>query len=360
MKRRIELFDLFPTNEAFGVAKPTTFYLTRLTYIILEEFYKFVDETRDLGREEQEDYEYEVVIPYNQIISLIPTGGDSMSQYSKFPLSEIILDLNFYKKNPEYMKGHDYMVGGYAMPFAKGRESKATRFKDAVKQLVDHSLSIYLGISVYYGPYFRRVNMSHPQFESTKLFKKVESVLSHELNHLYEFYNRKLNRAGTIQLSTTLAALTENTYDIPTSIFDMWSDNFLTFIYQAEPHEINAQSQEADSFLSRVTWDRFKRGKLYKEAMKMKNWNYHEFISELREEIEEEGMDPDETLEHMKERFIIDYQDQAISLKESPSPDPWKLYDMDIDKFFQIFEKKIKEAGDKLIRNFAKLYASKK
>ena len=359
MKKKIYLFNNFPIKEALGVAKPTTFYLKRLTYIVIEEFYKYIDETRSLGKDQQDDLEYEVVIPYNQLTDSIPTGGDSLIQYSKFPLSEIVLDLNFYKKNSEYMKGNDYTIGGYAMPFARGRESKATRFKDAVKQLTDHSLSICLGISVYYGPYFRKVSMQHPHFESTKLFKKVESVLSHELNHLYEFYNRKLNKAPSIQLSTTIASLSENTYEIPTSIFDMWSNEFLTYVYQSESHEINAQSQEAQSFISRMTWDRFKRVKLYKDAIKMKNWNYKEFIKSIGEEIEEEDMNVEETLEHMKEHFLIEYQTQAIDFKESPSPDPWKLYNMDLDKFFQVFEKRIKESGDKLIRNFAKLYANK-
>jgi hypothetical protein len=356
MKKRIELFDKFPINEALGVAQPTTFYVRRLTYIVVEEFYKFIDETRPLGRDAEEDLEYEVVIPYNQLINMIPTGGDSLTQYSKFPVSEIVLDLNFYKKNTEYMKGNDYMVGGYAMPFAKGRELKATRFKDAVKQLVNHSLSVCLGITFYYGPYFRKINTHHPQFESTKMFKKIESVLTHELNHLYEFYNRKLNKAPSIQLAPTMASLVENTYDVPKSIFDIWSEDFLNFVYQSEPHEINAQTQESQAFLNKMTWIRFKRLKLYTDAIKMRNWSYKEFLSILKDEIEDEGLNYEEIIEHLKEHFLIEFQNQTIQLKEIPSPDPWKLYNMNIDKFFQIMEKRIKEAGDKLIKNFARLY----
>ena len=357
MMKRINLFDKFSINEAFGVAKPTTFYINKLTWIAIDEFYKYVEATRDLGKEGTDDLEYEVVIPYNQLVSCIPRGGDSLEQYSKFPVSEIVLALNMHKHNTEKMRGNDWMIGGYAMPFAKGRELKATRFKEAVKQLTDHSLSIHLGLEMFYGPYFKRVNTNHPYFDRTHLFKKIESVISHELNHLYEFYNRKLNRAPSIRLSPTIAALVEeDTYKVPKNIFKVWSDDFLTYIYQSESHEINAQTQEAESYISRMGWDRFKRTRLYKDAIKMKKWDYKSFLTDLKKEIHDEDMDVDLTVDRLKEYFLIDYQNQVIELKETPIPDPWKLFNMPTEKFFIYYEKIIKEAGEKLFRNFAKLH----
>ena len=358
--KRINLFNNFSINESFGVAKPTTFYINRLTWIAIDEFYNYVEATKDLGKDAIDDLSYEVVIPYNQIVKCIPRGGDSLKQYSKFPVSEIILSMNMHKHDTEKMRGNDYMIGGYAMRFARGRELKATRFKDAVKQLTDHSLSLYLGLEMFYGPYFKRVNTNHPYFERSNLFKKIESVISHELNHLYEFYHRKLNKSQSIRLATTMAALGENTYDVPDHIYKIWSDEFLTYIYQAEPHEINAQSQEAETYLSRMNWNMFKRTRLYRDTIKMKNWSYKSFLEDLKKEIHDEDMDVDLTVDRLKEYFLIDYQNQVISLKETPKPDPWKLYNTSTEKFFIYYEKIIKEAGEKLFRNFAKLYNSKK
>lgn len=355
--RKIKYFENFRIDEALGIAIPTQFYVNRLTYIVLEEFYNYVDSTRYSG-EESETLSYEVVVTYSDLKSMIPSGGDSLEQYAKFPLSEIIIDLSLYKQSVEEMDGADFKVGGYASPFAKGRENRATRFKNPMKQLTDHSLSVHLGLSFYYSKYFRKINFSHPHFENTNLFKKVESVISHELNHLYEFYNRKLNRAPSIKVAPTMAALSDNIYDVPKSIYDKWSEDFSGLVYNSEWHEINAQTQEALSYVKRLPLERFKRTRLWKEAEKMKNWSYKEFLNELKDEIKDEGMD-DTTIDRMKEYFCIEMQNWTTQLNEMPEYDPWKLFNKPTDKFFEFFEKKIKKAGETLQRNFLRLYATK-
>lgn len=353
----IKKFNQYSINEGLGVAEPTEFYLRRLTYIILEEFYNYVDSTRYSG-EESETLTYEVVVPYNEIRSLIPLGQESLNKYSYFPVSEIILDLTFYKQTVEEMDGADFKVGGYASPFAKGREKKATRFRNPIKQLVDHSLSIHLGFSIYYSKFFRKINFQHPHFENTKLFKKVESVISHELNHAYEFYYRKLGRRNTIKLSPTMASLGENVYDVPKSIFDLWNNEFTYYIYNSEWHELNAQTQEANTYISRMSLDAFKRTILWKECQKMKNWKYEDFINQMKDEIEDEGMDIS-TIDRMVEYFCIELQNWSLSLREIPEIDPWKLYEKSQEEFFKIFEKRINNAGQVLQRNYLRLFAKK-
>lgn len=353
----INYFKNFPINEKMGVAEPTAFYIRRLTYIVLEEFYKFVEQTRELGKEADDYLEYEVVVPYQEINSMIPGGQKGRDAYSEFPVSEIIINLQLSKKPTEKMKGNDYMVGGYAMPFAKGRELQATRFKEAIKQNVDHSISVYMGVELLYGPYFRRISFNHPQFENTKLFKKVESVISHELNHLYEFYKRKMGRYTGIRVAPTMAALTDNTYDVPESIFQVWSNDFMTHIYNSESHEINAQVQEADSYVSRMNLERFKRTRSWKDAQKMKNWSYKEFLKELESEIEDEGLEKEMILEHLRQHFLNDVEKWSVDLKETPNLKLDKLREMPMEKFFQFFEKRIKESGELLLRKFLRLFA---
>jgi hypothetical protein len=356
--RNLNRFEKF-INESLGVGDPTIIYIRKLTYAVLEEFYNFVEQTRDIGKESEEYLEYEVVIPYQSIKSTIPKGPKGQEIYSKFPVSEIIMNLHLSKKNVSNMHGNDYMVGGYAMPFAKGRELQATRFKDPIKQNFDHSISVYMGVEVMYGPYFRRISFNHPHFENTKLLKKVESVISHELNHLYEFYNRKMGGKPGIKIAPTMASIGENTYDIPDTVFKMWSDDFLSYIYCSEPHEVNAQVQEADSYVSRMNLTGFKRTRLWKESQKMKNWEYKDFLEELKYEIEDEGLNYEEVVEHMRTQFLNELEKWESDLKEDSRFNTTKLRNMSIEKFFGLFEKRIKESGEILTRNFLRLFSRK-
>lgn len=350
----------FNILEKMGVVNSTTFYIRRLTYIVLEEFYKFIEQTRGIGKENSDYIEYEIVVPYQEINSLLPSGKKGLEEYSNFPISEIIINLQLSKETVEKMKGNDYMVGGYAMPFAKGRELQATRFRNPIKQNTDHSISIYMGIELLYGPYFKRINFNHPHFENTKLFKKVESIISHELNHLYEFYKRRLSRGGKIRLAPTMASLTDNTYDdISSSIFKIWSENFLVHIYNSEPHEMNAQVQEANTYVKRMDLTKFKNSNIWKESQKMRYWSYKEFLSDLKEEIEYEKLDINSTIEKLKEIFLNDLEKWVIDLKESPTIKVDKLRNLSTDNFFVFFEKRIKESGNILTRRFLRLFSRK-
>ena len=90
----------------------------------------------------------------------------------------------------------------------------------------------------------------------------------------------------------------------------------------------------------------------------MKNWNYKDFLNQMKDEISDEGMDIS-TIDRMVEYFCVELQNWSLSLREIPEIDPWKLYEKSPVQFFKIFEKRINNAGRTLQRNYLRLFARK-
>ena len=193
-----------------------------------------------------------------------------------------------------------------------------------------------------------------------KLFKKIESVISHEMNHLFDQYMRRLNKSKGFEVGLTWASIEgENLYDLPNSIVSYWKDNFTNWIYEAEPHEVNAQTQEAYSYVKKMTFDKFRKSRYFNNAKIMQNWSSINFINNFKKIIKEEGLDPDETIEKVRKTFIGRYKDIVKNNNEYPDLDPWKLDKYSPEKFWKIFERKIKKSGTILIRNYCRLFANK-
>jgi len=354
--KRLNKFQSF--NEALGIARSTMFYVDKLTYICIQEFYKYIDRTRPLGPDADDNDSVNIRLSYREISRLVPNF--KKEEYDEFPLSEILLTLDFTKRGENKIGGSGYLIGGYASPFARGREKQATRFKDAIRQNVDHSLSIHLGIQMIYDSNFKKISPDFEQFERTHLFKKVKSVITHELNHLYEFYNRKIYKSKPITTSLTWAAIgEENIYDVPESIFNFWQSEFTDYIYNSEKHEINAQVQEAKTFVDLYTFERFRRTDLWKFAKNMQRWSYDEFKTNFNKSVSDHELNTQETLEKMKNLFCDEYIKLATDWKEDPSLSPQKLKGMSVDSFFKFFQKRFEESGTKLVRNYCRLYALK-
>jgi len=354
--KRLNKFQSF--NEALGIARSTMFYVDKLTYICIQEFYKYIDRTRPLGTDADDNDSVNIRLSYREISRLVPNF--KKEEYDEFPLSEILLTLDFTKRGENKIGGSGYLIGGYASPFARGREKQATRFKDAIRQNVDHSLSIHLGIQMIYDSNFKKISPDFEQFERTHLFKKVKSVITHELNHLYEYYKRKLYGSKSISTSLTWTSIgEENIYDVPESIFNFWQSQFTDYIYNSEKHEINAQVQEAKTFVDLYSFERFRRHGLWKFAKDMQRWSYDEFKTNFSKKTLDNGLEPQETLEKMKNVFCDEYIKLATDWKEEPSLNPQKIKGMSIDTFFKFFQKRFEESGTKLVRNYCRLYALK-
>jgi hypothetical protein len=355
-------------NEALGVANSTLFYVDRLSYIAIEEFYRYIDDTRSEGMDYEDMKSVDITIPYRQILRQVPPYRKN--DYYDFPLYEIKLTIHLSKRPGLEIKNdaaksdysYGYKIGGYASPFALGNEKRSMRFRDAIKQNVNHTLSIHLGLEMLYDYGFKKISTNFPQFEKTHLFKKVHSVISHELNHIYEYYNRKLSDNSKLKISMTWASIGDNVYGVDNTIFNFWQSRFSEHIYNSESHEINAQSQEAKTYVDRLSFDRFRNTYIWKNAKSMQNWTYDKFKRDFELELKKLSIDEDidSFLKRMKDIFCKEYAILLHELDEEPSIDPSKLNSMSIDKFFTFFEKRFKESGTRLIKNYCRLYSLSK
>jgi hypothetical protein len=246
-----------------------------------------------------------------------------------------------------------FKVGGSAYPFAKGREKEATRVVEPIKMNVDHSLSIHMGLDIEYSTFSLR--------DEKKLEVKVESVLLHELNHLYEFYCRKFNYGKQFGLATTWAAIGPNKRRRPKKIWDYWQYFFTDLIYMAEPHEVRASIQESKAYVDKLELAAFKRTKTWKNAKKMENFSYKNFVEEFNKVIATHNPDyVDKIIDMLIKDFIKEYEDVAEEFKEKPIISISKFRKMSKEGFFEFWEKRIKKAGETIVKGILRLYALKK
>ncbi len=357
MNKYIIDFINFKLNEALGIADATTYYTNRLTYKVFDEFYKVIDKMRS-DKLSIGEVTKDIRLGYNDINKLVPKEEKNW-MYTNFPVSEILITIDIKKKEEIEMGDSKVLVGGSASPFAKGREKHATRIKPSLRHNLDHTISVHIGIEILYSDDYKKMNTKFELFDRTYLFKKIESVISHELNHVYEYYMRRLSKSSKIDTSLTWTSIGENIYNIPEDIFLFWQNEFTNFIYSVEPHEINAQTQEVKIFTDKSSFDKFRKSKYWIEAKKMQNWSYKEFLNKLSDKFKEHNLPPSE-IDKMKDIFVKEYIRLSTDWNESPKRIvPYKLDKMSNEEFYIFFEKIINRGGTKLIRNFCRLYALK-
>jgi hypothetical protein len=274
------------------------------------------------------------------------------SIYTWFPVSTINMTLKLVKEDADYY----YMVGGHASHFGDEEDADVSKFKKGVKKNPDHSISINFGIEVYVGNKFSE--------EETDILRiKLESVILHELNHLYEHYHRKWDPYNrNIQTSITWASLSKAPKDLDKKIFEYWKDKFLRNIYESEPHEVRAQIQEARSLVTRFNIKELKNTNFWKNIKRMQNFDEDKFLDDLHEEIlivnpsliEEDILSL--LIKSWKKEYKKLYEKQIE--KNKPAPNFFdKMSDYDFMKFWG---KRIRESGDKMVRGTLRQYANKK
>lgn len=354
--KHIKQYNKYKVNEALGVIESTLYYVEVIKSNLLNEILDFIDSDPEIGKK----VNIEVTIPFSSIKRYVT----DWKIYPDFPVSEILVDLSMIKKRQEDIKKLDFdtreesptpiKMGGFASSFARGRERAATRFKEPVKMNVDHSLLVHMGVSFEFSDLFNK--RRHDVLLETKL----ESVILHELNHVYEYYQRKLKNKSNIALATTWASIGPNKMKRPKVIWEYWQNNFTDFIYQSEPHELRAYVQEAKAYVDRMDLASFKRTNVWKTANHMANFNAEKFKKRFNEFIKEYNPEyVDKIIDMLVKDFIKEYTELAEDFKETPRINPDTLYYMSTDDFLDFWGRKIRQAGDVLVRRMLRLYSYK-
>jgi hypothetical protein len=335
-------------NESLGVNESSIAYVNLLYSIIEPKVIEMI-----AVRENDTD---EFFVESKEILKSFK--GD-MDTFYDFPIETIEVDLFFKvtKKKPE--NGTTFATGGGAYPLTTD-DSGASQIKEpneslpiSVLKQVDKTIRAKFDFEVF-------INQEFNDSEIDELLYDLRDTITHELNHMYEFYNRILN-TGSSEFSLAKSFAGGKNVNTPKEIFKVYS-KFLDYLYYSEPWEINANVQEAYSKVIRMSWEDFKKTKQYQVAEKLEKFSADEMFNELYNVTMERS--PEAVLFHIKNLhkfYLKQYLKYLSDENAGRLQDEAKMIEDDVFKtknileLFKKFEKRINNAGRKLKRNYARL-----
>lgn len=281
---------------------------------------------------------------------IFPIYKSNLEDFIELPIEEIIIKFSF-----ERLDTNPIPEGFQVLAFA---------------DMIDHGSYIkepskYLPKSFSDEIHMSLVASFEFQFIINKDFENIDEMLYdfrdavlHEFNHIYEYYNRAVK--GEKELDTTLSFMKKPFEMFETGlneeVLSVWKQ-FLSLLYMSEPYEVRAMSQEAYSKRLRMSFDEFKNTKYWQYAQGMKNFDaddYYNYILELIEDLPQE--EQDNILETLHTYFTAYYEFSKKTAYNNPLNK--KIMNtkniLDLMKYFQ---PTINKMGEKLKRNFSRLYS---
>jgi len=291
---------------------------------------------------------------------------NNKKDYLDFPVVKIQIDLNIKvdkRLNEEEIK---HAIGGLAYRFGnKNWKYYSKKVKSEIEDL-DFGIIPHMGLDIFISENYK--------IKDNKTFEDdLKEVIWHELNHLYEFYNRIKIGKGPLwsrMPKLSISYSDKNKWGIPNKIYNYWSENFVFLFYLSEPYEVNAQVQEASYFAIKYGMDELRKTKAWEYSKIMADFNPNDFIEKLDSLIKEYiDENPEEKTalysgvlskpikERLKSMWLSIYKKTVDELKETPKIDINKLEKSNCDFFVKYMTKKlINPAGNKMISKLAKLY----
>lgn len=323
-------------------------------------------------------FAFEKTIEFHKIYADSEDKKIIKEYHKKFRKSDFIVDEEHWKDFPieyidvifTYGKRYDgrYMtdtkgrfveakVGGACYSFAEGNEKEASK-------IIRHGKEVSLGIKFDIGCYvWKTFNEKSYDY----LLSKIKSVVSHELNHAYENWKRKSNKSSSSSYTMTNVSYMKNKMNFDKTIWNFWVNNFLDFIYQIEPHELNAHSQEVAEFVkdSGNDFEAYKKQfpSSYNNIQSMLNFDPEDFTKKLRMKIHRAysgEVDIDYVLNSLKKLFIDQIGIVLKELKKEKSRyNVPMLKEMSFEEFISYFGKKFNEGGERLMKAIGRAVVNK-
>lgn len=340
-------------SERLGVADPTD----RIVLFIADEFKKFFD---DFFKGKKDKHKEIWTYDPNDIPNVI--SGD---EWYKFPVSKMRIEYNFEKHTnakfhsqwPVTANSRNYNTNGGCAPLKEGRGNLSlySLIIDPIDNRSDSTiyLSIDLGGSI-----------NKDKFDYEKdidgFIVEIEALVGHELNHAYENWNRYLSGAGDIAASLT-HGVDINRSRIAKPIFKYWNKDLGYFIYCSEPHEINAMTQEAWSYVKRYDIAEVKKTHPWEVAEDMVKFNAETFKTNLVAEIRKHnpGLDTNRVLNALKNGLANQIDKTSKEFKDEPSIKGDSIRELDFDEFLEFCQDRINSRGKELQRRILRLYGRK-
>jgi hypothetical protein len=325
-------------NEDMGVSRASIDYAN----VIYEKLLPIVIE---LTKKKQNSKE-KIVIGLKELSRVWKKDLDS---YLEFPIQEIRIDLILTVKSK---MSKEFATGGGAEQIESSSNDYSFIMrpsKDLPKYIlseIDDVLNVKFEFSINIRKDFS------DEFIDGLMYDLMDTI-SHECNHMLEFYQRYSK--GASDIDTTLVYSGQKNYNIPKDIYKIWQE-FSNMLYFSEPYEMRAMVQEMYGVRLRQPFEEFKNHRYYKSAEIMENFDADVMFDFLVEEIEKHN--PDSTiiiLKNLFNWFKKDYSQHSAELGVVPNKRIEKTtHILDLMKAFQ---PRIKNAGKKLRRKFNKLYS---
>jgi hypothetical protein len=335
-------------NEVKGFAVPTIPYIN-MTYNVIEEYFYVM-------LAEQKSQKEEIIIDLHEII---PLAKNNLDDFIDFPIEEIFIDFKFTASKKEMgADGKTYSSGGGAYAITEDED------KEDGSYLVEPSSELPLKVLKEVDKVLRAkfdfeviIYRNFDESEIDEILFDLRDTITHEYNHLYEFY-KKWENMGERKMTLSKSFAGSQNVNTPKKIFRKYEE-FLYMMYYSEPWEINANVQEALSKVLRMSFEEFKNTKQWEWANKMESFDANRFYDELvsiTNERSPEAVDYHIRNLHkfyLKQHYEYDLAylgDEAKSLND----DVYKTKNL-LD-LFKRYQKRINNAGIKLKRNYMRLY----
>ena len=349
--------------EKLGVSEPSIQFVDILEEKCLSDFSEFLESGLKIydstKRKEIEKIPYSKLRPYIKDKNL----------YKDFPVVEFELvylfrkftDSEFSKKYPISPKKTTMTCGGWAPTFGNKNWKWYSKIVDPVKKITDKGLIVQIGVEININK--EKFDIEDPE-TNDELKDNIGSTFWHELNHVFEHYQRTIKKTDDYKdiwarsFKTTLTYANENKYKFPKNIWKLWSDEFLYFIYKSELFELRSNVQEIGFFFKRHPNKDIKDFQIYKDAVKMENFDPYNFYHKLLKEISKyEPYKGDEKIvaENLKKMWVSVYKTQLESQKAKPIIPITTLENMDCLEFLRYWGKTIRENGTYIKKKIYKL-----
>jgi hypothetical protein len=354
MKYLIQYNTFSPINEALGLAEPTLIYTEFLADKFKEKFDEWYLKRTQAGSLRKETTKESVST--TDLASII-----SNSIWPKFPVStmnityefEFITDEEFAKKFPITSKSQGHVSFGACYNIMDKKE-KGSYVQDPIDDRTESTIHIEIELGV----------VIRESFEDEELLiVETESLITHELNHAYENWNRSLK--GSPSLSTDVTwSLEANRSKIKKEIFKEWYSKVGYYLYWTESHEQRAMVQEAWPYVKKFKYDDMKKVcPVWRNLDSMEIFNASEFKSHMVKVITDTypDADPELMLRRIKSSFanqlIESRKASVLEAEDKPSISGEEVHRMSVDKFLSFVQKRVNLAADKMKRKIRSLYS---
>lgn len=284
------------------------------------------------------------------LIDISEVWKGDLEGYIDFPISEIRIDVNknIFPKTYE----DEYSTGGGAEQIEEKSTDQSflttppNSLPKYVKDEIDSAVNAKFEIDIYI----------REDFDITKrdgVISDLRDTILHETNHMLEFFKRSEKGLGYVDVSLGLSG--SKNYNVPKDIFHIWQE-FQTFVYFSEPHEMRAMVQEMYSLRMRLPFEEFKNHRYYIASKLMQEFDADTMFDVLVDKIE--SYNPDylvPILTNLWKWFINDYYQITHVLKIEPN----KKIDntTNILDLMKVLQPRINKSGRTLQRNFNRLYS---